>query len=209
MMRAAVGDGRSLRRRRGPALAGLLWFATAAAAAEAGEPASGPYPPEPDGYRMEDYRSPTPLSLKGAEVVDTRAAAALWRAKAAVFIDTMPRDVKPANLPPDTIWRDKPREHIPGSAWLANVGYGAIGPDVTDYFRRGLEKLSGGDKAKPLLFYCMTACWMSWNAGKRAVEWGYKRVLWYPEGADGWSEAGLPLEAAKPFSLDPDAAATR
>jgi rhodanese-related sulfurtransferase len=39
---------------------------------------------------------------------------------------------------------------------------------------------------------------MSWNAAKRAVMWGYTGVIWYPEGTDGWQDAGLPLEEAKP-----------
>jgi hypothetical protein len=25
------------------------------------------------------------------------------------------------------------------------------------------------------------------------------RVIWYPDGTDGWSEAGLPLEDAQPI----------
>ena len=35
---------------------------------------------------------------------------------------------------------------------------------------------------------------MSWNAAKRALALGYAHVAWYPEGADGWAAAGLPLE---------------
>lgn len=170
------------------------------ATVQAQEPVSGGAPPpEPSGYKMDDYRSPTPATLKGARVVDNRAAEALWRDKGAVFIDTMPRDAKPANLPAGTVWRDRPRDHIPGSAWLANVGYGGISAEMTTYFRDGLSALSGGDKAKPLLFYCRADCWMSWNAAKRAMEWGYTDVIWYPEGTDGWEQAGLPLEAAKPY----------
>ena len=29
-------------------------------------------PPEPDGYRMEDYRAPVPATLAGARVLDDR-----------------------------------------------------------------------------------------------------------------------------------------
>jgi rhodanese-related sulfurtransferase len=43
---------------------------------------------------------------------------------------------------------------------------------------------------------------MSWNAAKRAVSWGYTDVLWYPDGTDGWQEAGLPLAEARP-ALNP------
>ncbi|WP_020178598.1 PQQ-dependent catabolism-associated CXXCW motif protein [Methylopila sp. M107] len=184
-------------------LAGLAtcFLAGFPAAAGEGEAPRGAPPPEPAGYRMEDYRSPTPLTLKGARVVGTPEAEALWRDRRAVFIDTMPRDVKPANLPAGTVWRDRPRDHVPGSAWLANVGYGETSPEITGYFRSSLDALSGGDKARTLLFYCRADCWMSWNAAKRAMEWGYSDVVWYPDGSDGWAEAGLSLEPAKPYEL--------
>ena len=34
--------------------------------------------------------------------------------------------------------------------------------------------------------------------GKRALDYGYRRVAWYPDGTDGWAEAGLPLELVAP-----------
>ena len=154
---------------------------------------------EPTGYRMDEYKAPVPETLKGAKVVGTKEAEALWQEKKAVFIDVMPNTPKPANLPAGTIWKDKVREDIPGSIWLANVGYGAIPAETADYFRQGLEAGTGSDKSRPILFYCMTDCWMSWNAAKRAVEWGYSSVIWYPLGADGWQSAGLPLEEKRPY----------
>jgi PQQ-dependent catabolism-associated CXXCW motif protein len=63
-------------------------------------------PSEPDGYRMEDYRAPVPATLAGARVLTTAEAGAIWRAKAGVFIDVMPRLPKPPNLPQGTVWRD-------------------------------------------------------------------------------------------------------
>ena len=48
------------------------------------------------------------------------------------------------------------------------------------------------------MFYCLERCWMSWNAAKRAVAAGYAAVAWYPEGTDGWQDAGLPLIEARP-----------
>ena len=53
-------------------------------------PASAGAVEEPAGYRMEDYRAPVPQTLKGARVVSTQEAEALWRQKAAIFIDVMP-----------------------------------------------------------------------------------------------------------------------
>jgi len=154
--------------------------------------------PEPSDYRMEEYRAPVPATLAGATVIDTAAAEALWRAGTAVFVDALPRPVKPADLPAGTVWHDKPRPSIPGAAWLANVGYGRLAPEMDAYFRRSLEELTAGDHGRRLVFFCLADCWMSWNAARRAVSWGYTAVDWYPAGTDGWAAAGLPLENATP-----------
>lgn len=111
----------------------------------------------------------------------------------------MPRPIKPPDLPNDTLWRELKRETIPGSAWLPNVGYGKLTPEVDGYFRRSLYALSGGDRAKPLLFFCMADCWMSWNAAKRALEeYGYTQVIWYPQGVDGWHFPDAPFVKIDP-----------
>lgn len=157
---------------------------------------------EPVGYRMEEYRAPVPGTLQGATVVTTQQAEALWRRKEAVFFDVMPNAPKPANLPEGTIWRDKVRKGIPGSIWLPNVGYGDLAEETADYFRRGLVDNTADDKSRPVLFYCMADCWMSWNAAKRAVEWGYGSVIWYPAGADGWEDVKLPLEEHRPYAAN-------
>ncbi|MFD1332184.1 PQQ-dependent catabolism-associated CXXCW motif protein [Methylopila musalis] len=170
--------------------------------ARADEPVTGPVPPEPSGYRMEGYRSPTPATLAGATVLDTPGAEALWRGGTAVFVDVMPRPVRPPNLPAGTIWKDAPRRHLPGSVWLLNVGYGALPPEMEAFFRDSLVRLTGGDLKKPLAFYCRQACWMSWNAAKRAMALGYSAVHWYPDGTDGWEAAALPTEPAQPYALD-------
>jgi PQQ-dependent catabolism-associated CXXCW motif protein len=154
---------------------------------------------EPAGYRMDNYKSPVPATLEGAQVITTKEAAVLWEQTTAVFFDVMPRLPKPDKLPASTIWRDKPRLDIPGSIWLANVGYGEITRETADYFRAGLAANTGGDKSRKIVIYCMTDCWMSWNAAKRAVSWGYGAVAWYPEGADGWERSNRPLVEAKPF----------
>jgi PQQ-dependent catabolism-associated CXXCW motif protein len=140
--------------------------------------------------------------LAGARVVTIAEAASLWRDKTGLFLDVMPRAPRPANLPAGTIWRDKPRFSIPGSAWLPNTGYGELAPPTEDYFRTALQKLTGGDRTRPILLYCLRDCWMSWNAAKRALAWGYTQVIWFPDGTDGWGEADLPLEPAQPWSAD-------
>ncbi len=97
----------------------------------------------------------------------------MWRAGDAAFIDVLPQAPRPKNLPADVVWRDKPRFDIPGSLWLPDTGYGELAPVMLDYFRRGLDKaLAGG--ARPLVFYCLKDCWMSWNAAKRALRWAIR-----------------------------------
>ena len=160
-------------------------------------------PVEPAGYRIQDYRSPVPATLQGATVVSDREAMRLWKSRRTLFIDVMPRPPKPAGLPAGTLWRPAARRNIPGSVWLANVGFGVLSPQFEAYFKSSLARLTGGDRAKLLLFYCLADCWMSWNAAKRALAWGYARVFWYPEGTDGWTAAGgAELEASEPVPLE-------
>jgi PQQ-dependent catabolism-associated CXXCW motif protein len=47
------------------------------------------------------------------------------------------------------------------------------------------------------VFFCLKDCWMSWNAAKRALEYGYANVMWFREGTDGWQELGYPLVEVK------------
>jgi PQQ-dependent catabolism-associated CXXCW motif protein len=158
-------------------------------------------PPEPAGYRGPPYGAPVPETLAGAKVVDDAGAAALYAAGAAAFIDVMPRDVKPANLPKGTIWRDKPRDSIPGAIWLPNTGFEVLSPVEDAYLRAGLEHATGGKLDRPIVIFCRAECWMSWNVAKRALGYGYRQVIWYPDGPEGWQT--LPqnpaLQRVEPF----------
>ena len=178
-------------------LAPLLGLWVAALAATPSWPQPAPVS-EPDGYRMEDYRAPTPRTLRGAQVLTTPQVEVLWKAGGAAFIDVLPRPPRPAELPAGTIWHDARRLNIPGSLWLPNTGFGALAPVTEAYFRRGLARASAGADNKLLVIYCQRDCWQSWNAAKRALALGYHHIAWYPEGTDGWQEAGLPLEDATP-----------
>jgi PQQ-dependent catabolism-associated CXXCW motif protein len=169
-------------------------IATLATAAQAGAAEVA----EPDGYRLENYRAPTPATLRGVKVIATVEAEAIWRSHSASFVDVLPRAPRPKNLPEGTLWRDKPRADIPGSLWLPDTGYGELAPSMAGYFSEGLEKATHGDHARTVVIYCQADCWMSWNAAKRALSLGYSNVGWYREGTDGWSAAGLPLDEATP-----------
>lgn len=153
---------------------------------------------EPGDYRMDEFRKPVPATLKGAKVLNNDEAAELWSSKTAVFIDVYPHAPKPDNLPATTLWREPTHFTIENSVWLANTGYGVLSPAVEDYLKSHLEKLSGGAKDKPLVFFCVRNCWMSWNTAKRAAGYGYTNVYWYPDGTDGWQEIGQLVVEAKP-----------
>ena len=154
--------------------------------------------PEPEGYRTDKYRAPVPPTLAGARDLATEQAEMIWRARSGVFVDVLPRPPKPSNLPAGTVWRDKPRFNIPGSIWLPDTGYGELAATTETYFQHGLVKATGGSKTKLLVIYCQADCWMSWNAAKRAMSYGYSNVAWYPEGTNGWERAELPMAESRP-----------
>ena len=135
--------------------------------------------PEPEGFRLNQYRSDVPATLRGARAVSSDEAKTLHDAHQTLFIDVLPRPPKPSNLPKGIVWRDMRRDSIPGSFWLPNVGYGRLHAKVDIYFKAQLVRLTGGDRSKAVLFFCLERCWMSWNAAKRALEYGYTNVIWY------------------------------
>ena len=154
---------------------------------------------EPDSYRMDDYDAPVPETLSGAHVVGDEAAHALWLTGRVAVIDVMPDFPRPKNLPKDMIWRGRARHSIPGAIWLTDIGRGELSEFGKTQFSQGLEVATGGDFDAPLMFVCRADCWLSWNAARRAVEAGYRRVFWYPEGTTGWTFWDWPTERLNPW----------
>lgn len=177
------------------AIAAALALLATAAAAQA--------PPEPAGYRLDEYRAPVPATIAGGSAIGTAEAEALWRRRRAVFVDVLPAPRRPDGLPPEALWTPVPRRDIPGSLWLPEVGRGALSPALERYFRDRLAAATGGDLSRPVVFYCLADCWMSWNATKRAASYGYTQLYWYRDGTDGWAAARLPTEAATPAAGRP------
>lgn len=150
-----------------------------------------------EGYRLGDYRAPTPLSLEGAVTVDTDEVRDLMATGSVIAVDVLPAPRRPD----DGAWLlPRPRLSLPGAVWLANAGYGDLSPAMARWFAEELNRLTAGDRERPLMFFCVIDCWMSWNAAKRALSLGHTRVYWYPEGSDGWEFAGQPLERVEPRS---------
>ncbi|HYB09828.1 MAG TPA: PQQ-dependent catabolism-associated CXXCW motif protein [Alphaproteobacteria bacterium] len=154
--------------------------------------------PEPEGYRLDDYRAPVPETVAGGRVVHTDELKGMIAQGGIVLIDVLPAPRKPEGMRPGTPWLPLPRLDIPGSLWLPDVGRGVIDQQLDRWFRARLAEATHGDPTRTLVFYCLAECWMSWNATKRASSYGYADVVWFPEGTDGWGAAGLPLAEAHP-----------
>lgn len=152
--------------------------------------------PEPAGFHGEPYRSPVPATLTGAARVITTAEAVRLHDQGVPFLDVLPRKKRPDNLPEGTIWAEPPHKTIPGATWLYDTGYDRISQVEQARLADGLARATKGDKAAPVVIFCKSECWMSWNAGKRAIEMGYQGVIWYPQGADGWEQSGGKLVSA-------------
>lgn len=161
--------------------------------------------PEPADYRMDDYRAPTPATIAGGKALTTAELQQLLEADHVVVIDVLPLQSRPEGLPKGTLWMPKSRHNIPASVWLPEVGRGALNREVEAHFRGHLQRLTQGDHARGLVFYCLADCWMSWNAAKRAIAYGYTSVYWYRDGTDGWTAAGLPTALSQPVPM-PEAA---
>ena len=157
----------------------------------------------PDGYRMAVYRAPTPDALPGAVTVDAAAVAALAGA-GAVLVDVVPAGVTRLGGAADWVLKEEHRT-LPGSVWLPNVGEGRLAPEVEGWYRSWLDRLTGGDRTRPLVIYCKADCWLSWNAARRALAFGHTAVHWYRDGVDGWEESGRPLVVARPAGPPPGA----
>ncbi|MEQ1696374.1 MAG: PQQ-dependent catabolism-associated CXXCW motif protein [Hyphomicrobiaceae bacterium] len=154
--------------------------------------------PEPEAYRLEDYRKPVPATLKGARGVLSVGDAKKLHDAGAIFLDVYPQAPKPPNLPSSTVWRQPKHPSIAGAIWLPNVGYGVLSEQARSYFETHLTQFTLNDKAKPLVFFCLRDCWMSWNAAKRAIALGYSSVYWFPDGTDAWEEGGYPTTVLTP-----------
>ena len=161
--------------------AGLLL----AAGAQAGEPAY--YADEQRDWgiaptnrlRQPPYHGPTPLAIPGAQVVGTmQLQAMLAGPDKPILIDVLSE-----------------RGHVTmaGAVWLSGAGHGTNFLDpVQAELTQILGRLAGGDKSRPLVFFCASPqCWLSYNAALRAVAAGYDRVYWYRGGVDAWTAAAL------------------
>lgn len=84
---------------------------------------------------------------------------------------------------------------IQGAYWLPSGGSaGSFQDSYQSDFAAGLNQVTGGVTARPVVFFCAGAnCWESYNATLRANAAGYTRLLWYRGGLAAWGEARGPM----------------
>lgn len=122
----------------------------------------------------------TPTAIPGARVIKTLELKALLEAnKNVLVIDVLD---------------SKSRKTIPGAYWMPGAGDGRFYRAEKSRFAAALDKLSGGDKSRPIVFLCVSSeCWLSYNASLHALEAGYTDVIWYRGGTNAWKAANLDL----------------
>jgi PQQ-dependent catabolism-associated CXXCW motif protein len=160
---------------------------------------------EPEGYWTGEVGAPVPATLTGGRVVRVKAVRSLLRAGGVVIVDVSNAPRRPDGLADGAPWMPVAHPALPGALWIPEAGDGVIAPRVEDYYRGRLAEATHGDVDKPLLVYCHERCWLSWNAAKRAMSYGYRRVYWFAEGIEGWTAAGQPTAAAQPQVPDDSA----
>ncbi len=172
--------------------------AAAPSAASAAAPGSEAAVPEPAAFWNGPVNSPTPATLTGATVIHASDLAALLKRTRAVVVDVSNSTPRPGKLAPEAVWMPPPHPVIPGSLWLAGVGGGTLDEQTDNFYRRRLGEATANDLGHPLVMYCHQHCWLSWNAAKRAIGYGYRRVYWFPDGIEGWKAAGFATAVAQP-----------
>lgn len=152
---------------------------------------------------MDNYRAPTPDCVPYGMTLDTHELQRLIERKPEpVLIDVLSVISRPNTEFGETNWiPNRERLSLPGSVWLPNVGYGYLDEEMEQYFKAQLLRLTRGDFDRPLVFFCIADCWMSWNAVLRAHGYGYTNLYWFKNGTDGWLEQGLATQKIEPEPL--------
>lgn len=150
------------------------------------------------GLRISRFRAPTPDDVPGGVRIGATRVRALKRA---VRLDVGPAASSRYDDLEGTWLVGKRHLSLPGAVWLPEVGRGVLTPVLKRYLASNLARLTGGDRRRPIIVFCIADCWMSWNAAQRIRAIGYARVLWFAEGTDGWLDQGFKLVPVDPVPV--------
>jgi PQQ-dependent catabolism-associated CXXCW motif protein len=126
--------------------------------------------------------SMTPLTIPGGRRVTTSAVFKLLDTDA-ILIDVL---------------KDGGHLTLPGAIYMPGAGdAGSFRDRVQRRLSSVLSRLTFKNADRPLVFYCEGArCWESYNAALRAMQLGYRNVMWYRGGLGSWKEANLKMQPA-------------
>ena len=170
--------------------------APAVPSAAAAAPAAESPVAEPQDFWLGPVNAPVPGTLSGGTVIRATDLAILLKQRRAIVVDVSNSPQRPDKLAPQAVWMPPPHPVIPGSLWIAGAGAGTIDSNVDKLYQQRLAEATSHDLAHPVVVYCHERCWLSWNAAKRAIRYGYRNVYWFPDGIEGWRAAGFDTATA-------------
>lgn len=129
-----------------------------------------------------DDSPPTPTTLKGGKVITVDEAAALSKAKGAVFVDTR----SALNFA---------KGHVPGAVTAA---YKEKSEKVENFDAKAdsfdFDKIPADKTAKVVFYSDGPTGWKSYKAAVLATQKGYTQVMYMRGGFADWTAKNLPVE---------------
>lgn len=123
------------------------------------------------------FHGPTPNQIPGGQVITTQGLVPLLQQGIAVQVF-------------DVLGGQQGLPNAIPAAWAAQTG--SFDDETQQQLAQMLRQATRGRTDMPLVFYCGgPQCWMSYNAALRAIQLGYRNVLWYRGGLEAWQRAGL------------------
>ena len=173
-----------------------LWPTLVATLVAAPVMAQGPF--DADGYRSGSYRAPVELDPAPAARLALDAARGLRPGRDALFIDVLPAPGASYDAAAHR-WRlTEPHDTIAGAVWWPEAGRSEVSAPLWDRVRADVARFRRHHPGAPIVVFCRTDCWMSWNAARHLARDGMAGVWWLVEGIEGWHAVGGTLVPATP-----------
>lgn len=174
------------------------------ARAQASISAASPAPDfDSNGYRIARYRAPVDLPPSPAARITLVKALLLKPGVDALFVDVLPVEGGVRDAATGKWSLAVQHETIPGAAWHPEVGRGTPDALLWQGLRNAVQAARARRPALPVVVFCRSDCWMSWNAARRLAREGLGQVYWLAEGIEGWHEAGRVLVKVEPITIAP------
>lgn len=153
------------------------------------------------GYRTARYRAPVDRLPTPAAAITLEAALRLRPGVDALFIDVLPAEGGVRDPLTGKWTLAAQHETIPGAAWHPETGRANVDAVLWQGLRDAVDVARTRRPTLPVVVFCRSDCWMSWNAARRLASDGFPQVYWFAEGIEGWHEAGRALVPARPVVI--------